>query len=72
MLISIILLLFALSILIDYATGLKRAKKKVKILHFTLMLISFCVLVLHSLDVRIPSPANWIVDTLEAIFRLKH
>jgi len=71
MLTAIVLALFLLAPLIDGLTILKRTAKKVKIVYFSLMLVSFCVLMLYSLSIPVPSPAGAITDAIEAIFHLK-
>lgn len=71
MLTAIVLFLFLLATIIELMTVLKNAEKKVKIIHLSMMLISFCVLMLYSLDITVPSPSGVIVSVIEAVFKLK-
>lgn len=69
MLTAMVLFLFLPAVLLECMTVLKHAEKKVKIIHFSIMLISFCVLMLYSLDVPVPSPSDLIKGLVEAIFK---
>ena len=71
MLTAIVLFLFLLVTLYEWTATLKHENKRVKIIHTSIMLVSFCVLMLYSLNVPVPSPSNMIADVLEAIFKLK-
>ena len=71
MLISMVLLLFLLSIAYEWVRFLKHSGKKLKVLHLSIMLVSFCVLILYSLDVPLPSPNDMIMNVLEPILKLK-
>ncbi|MGI5899613.1 MAG: hypothetical protein ACOX8S_06765 [Christensenellales bacterium] len=68
--IMVVVFLFLFSALYESATVLKQARTKVKVIHFAIMLASFSVLTLYSLNVDIPSPSDAIIDILEAIFKL--
>ncbi|MEA4969438.1 MAG: hypothetical protein VB051_02795 [Candidatus Pelethousia sp.] len=71
MLTAIVLFLFLPVALYEWLVTLKHADKKVKIIHTSVMLVSFCVLMLYSLNVRVPSPTDMIMDVVESIFKLK-
>ena len=71
MLTAIVLSLFLPVTLYEWKATLKHADKKVKIIHTSIMLVSFCVLMLYSLDVSVPSPSDMITDVVEAIFKPK-
>ncbi len=71
MLTVMVLSLFLLGTLYECATVLKQAAKKVKILHLSIMLVSFCVLMLYSLNVPVPSPSGLIVRVIKAIFKVE-
>ncbi|MGI6004197.1 MAG: hypothetical protein ACOX88_02105 [Christensenellales bacterium] len=71
MLTVMVLLLFLLTTVFDWVTVLKHAEKKVKIIHSCIMLIGFCVLMLYSFEIPVPSPSDIIKNTVEAIFKLK-
>jgi hypothetical protein len=70
MLTAIVLFLFLLTTGFDCMTILQHEGKKGKVIYFSIMLISFCVLVLYSLDISVPSPSTAITSAFEAIFRL--
>lgn len=67
MLTAMVVFLFVPAMIFEWKAGLKSAGAKVKILHFSIMLISFCVLLLYSFDISLPSPSNMIGDLVEAI-----
>lgn len=69
MLTAIVLILFLPAMYFDHMTVLKQAEKKEKIIHFSIMLVSFCVLILYSLDISVPSPAGPIINAIDAIFK---
>lgn len=69
MLTAIVILLFLPAMFLEHMTVLKQAEKKEKILYFSIMLVSFCVLILYSLKVSVPSPAGLIISTIDAIFK---
>lgn len=71
MLTAIVLFLFILATLVEFLTVLKHSAKKVKIIHLSLMLVSFGVLMLYSLNITVPSPAEGITQVLETIFHLE-
>ena len=71
MLTVIVLFLFLPVTLYEYIAVLRHAERKVKIIHISILLISFCVLMLYSFNVSVPSPSPVIVSVLESIFKLK-
>ena len=71
MLTVIVLFLFLPVTLYERTKTLKQADKKVKIIHASIMLVSFCVLMLYSLNVSVPSPSAMIKDVVQAIFKLE-
>lgn len=71
MLIAMVLFLYVPAVLFEWFTVLRHAEKKLKILHSSMMLISFCALILYSLHVSLPSPNDMIMDVLEPILKLK-
>jgi len=64
----IIVLLFIFVYLFDYKPVLMDGNTKEKILHGSIMAISFCILMLHSLGVQIPSPTDSIEKMIHSIF----
>lgn len=71
MLTAIVIILFLTAMCVEHMTILKGAEKKVKIIHFSLMLVSFCVLMLYSMNVSFPSLTSFITRTIDAIFKLQ-
>ncbi|MEA4892284.1 MAG: hypothetical protein VB085_06950 [Peptococcaceae bacterium] len=75
MLTVIVLFLFSAVMVIESLTarkgaGLKKAGKQIKIMYYFMMLASFCILLLYSLEIPVPSPAKGITGLLDAVFRL--
>lgn len=67
--ITIIVVVIFLSILAaDLLPKWKNTGTKEKILYCTLMLISFAVLILYTLDVKIPSPTKPITKLIDTLF----
>jgi hypothetical protein len=71
MLFTIVLFLFFITTLHEHVTILNQEEKKVKIIHTSMMIVSFVVLVVYSLEVDISFPVNAIVNVLETIFKLQ-
>lgn len=66
---AIINILFAAAVLlIDFFPKRKEDGKKTNILYLVILSIGLCVLVLHNLGVKIPSPAEPIKKLVEAVF----
>lgn len=63
----IIVILFIFVYLFDYKPVLKNGNTKEKILHGSIMAISFCILMLHSMGVSIPSPSDSIEKMIHAV-----
>lgn len=71
MLIAMVLFLYVPAMLYEWFKYLKHRGKKLIILHSSIMLVSFCMLILYSLDVSLPSPNDMIMNVLEPILKLK-
>lgn len=71
MLTVIVILLFLPAMFFEYVTVFKQAETKVKIIHVSIMLISFFVLILYSLRISVPSPADLIISIIDAVFKPK-
>ena len=72
MLTVIVIVFFISAILMDCLTLLKTMQqKREKAIYYTLMLISFCVLIAYSLNIPVPSPSNGIIKVLDALFHIK-
>lgn len=66
---AIISILFAAAVLlIDFFPKRKEESTKANVFYLVLLSIGLCVLVLHYLDVKIPSPAEPIKKLVEAVF----
>lgn len=66
-----VLLLFLVVILYDRTTLLRTAEKREEVFYFVLMGISFVPLILHSVGISVPSPADGIIRVLDAVFHIK-
>ncbi len=67
----LIILLYILIIFFDYIPIIKKGEKRLNILYSTLLTISFCVLVLSSLNLTKPVISDFIVQTIENFFNIK-
>jgi hypothetical protein len=68
MVIIIILVLFVSISIYNWFTLLKSSGTLERIVYFSLTFISFVILILHSFDVKIPSPTNGIKFVIESFF----
>ncbi len=64
----IVLAFFAVVFLVDYLPFLKQPGEKGKVVYGMLMAASFCVLLLYTLHVPVPSPAEPIRNAIDALF----
>ena len=71
MLTALVLFLFIPATLVEWLTVLKHSRKKAKIIHISLMLVSFVVLMLYSFNIAVPTPTDGIQQVLDAIFHLE-
>ncbi len=68
MLTTIVFIVFLLVMVVDYRPMRKSAGKNERIWYLVLVGISFCVLLLYSFRVVVPSPAKGIITILDALF----
>ena len=68
MLTVIVILLYVFVILFDSIPSKKDRTKKGSIVYWTILTISFCVLLLYSLDIRVPGPSEPIRHIIEKLF----
>lgn len=68
MLTGIVILLFVFFYLFDYKPVLKEGKKTEKIVHISIMSISFIVLILYSFGISVPSPTEPIKNVVSLLF----
>lgn len=68
MLTSIVILLYVCVILLDFIPKKKDLTQKGSIVYWTILTISFCVLALYSLDIKIPGPSEPIKYIIEKVF----
>ncbi len=66
----LVVLLFGSVILYDVFTKPSAVDKRTKILYYSLMLISFVILILYTLDIPVPSPSEAIMEALDALMAL--
>lgn len=68
---ALVVFFFVLALVIDSLTLLKQIKiKREKAIYYTLMVISFCVLIAYSFDISMPSPSNGIIKILDFLFQI--
>ncbi len=70
MLTFIVVILYVLVILLDFLPVLRAGQKKECWVYSVFLAVSFCVLLLYSLDVKVPSPSVPIKNLVEKIFKL--
>lgn len=63
-----ILLFVAVALFIDYFPYRKKECTKEKVLFLALLALGACVLTLHTIGIKLPSPANHIAKLVEAVF----
>ena len=63
----IVLFLYLIIIPYDYAVYFNKLEPRGKVVYFTLMLISFYILILHSLEISIPPLGKAIINVLKAL-----
>lgn len=68
MLTGIVILLFVFVYLFNYKPVLKEGKKTEKIVHISIMSISFIVLILYSFGISVPSPTEPIKNVVSLLF----
>lgn len=68
MLTGIVILLFVFVYLFDCKPVLKEGKKTEKIVHISIMSISFIVLILYSFGISVPSPTEPIKNVVSLLF----
>ena len=68
MITGIVILLFIFVFLFDFKPILKNGEKKEKIVHGTIMVLSFTALILYSFDIYVPSPTIPIKNMIHILF----
>ena len=68
MLTAIVFIVFLLVLFVDYRPMSKAAGTKERVWYLILLGISFCVLLLYSFHIPVPSPAKGITKLLDALF----
>lgn len=66
-LVGIVVVLYAVIFLTDFIPYFKTTGTKDKIVYGSFMLVSFVVLILYSLGIKVPSPTTPIKDAIDAI-----
>ncbi len=67
MLTVLILLLYLLTILLDFLPVRKERQKKENFIYCALLLASFAVLLLYTFDIKIPGPSDAIRRAVEGV-----
>lgn len=68
MLTVIVILLFVFVYFFDYKPVFKNGKKNEKIVHVSIMAISFVILILFSIGITLPSPTEPIKNVINLLF----
>jgi len=68
MLTAIVVLLYFFVILFDYAPTRRERTAKAIFVYWSFLSISFCVLILYSLDIKVPGPNEPIKYVVEKLF----
>lgn len=64
----IVVMIYLLIITLNFLPRRKEHKKKENVLYIVILSISFCVLILHIFDVKIPTPSDPIRAAVEKLF----
>lgn len=67
MLITIVLIFFTLILVLDYIPGRKSRPGRVNAVYCLALAVSFCMLLMHSLDIPVPSPTGPIRAIVEKL-----
>lgn len=68
MLTLIVVGLVGLTLALDLLPAVKKRPKKETVVYCLLLAVGFCVLLLYSLDIRVPGPSEGISDAVKALF----
>lgn len=68
MLTTIVILLYVCVVLFDFLPSKKKQKKKESIIYFAILSVSFSVLILYSLGIKVPGPSDSIKNIVEKLF----
>lgn len=70
MLLSMVIFLYLCIVVFDFLPAARGGVKKENILYLSLLSVSFCVLVLYSLNISVPSPATPIEAIIKKLFHV--
>jgi hypothetical protein len=68
MVIVIVIVVYFLTVLFDFIPIVKSGKKKEYLVYLTFLAISFTVLILYGLDIKVPGPTDLIVNSIKGLF----
>lgn len=63
--------LVGLTVAFDLLPDIRKRPKKEIVIYCLLLSVGFCILLLYSLDVKVPGPSEFIRSMVEAIFQVK-
>ncbi len=69
--IAMVLFLFAAVLPLDTRPALKGASKTLKIIYFSIMILSFVLLMIYSIGIQMPAPGTAISNFIEKMVHLK-
>ncbi|PKM73424.1 MAG: hypothetical protein CVU91_05725 [Firmicutes bacterium HGW-Firmicutes-16] len=69
MLTTIVILLYICVVLFDFLPSKETRSTKERVIYCILLTVSFCVLILYSLDIKVPGPTEPIRNVIETLFK---
>ncbi len=71
MLVVIVVGLVGVTLALDLLPAVKKRPKKETVIYCLLLAVGFCVLLLYSLDVKVPGPSELIRNVVKALVPIK-
>lgn len=68
MAIAIIMVVYGLTVIFDLIPIIKSGKKKEYLVYLSFLAISFTVLILFGLDIKVPGPTDLIINFINGLF----
>lgn len=68
MVIAIIIVVYCLTVIFDLIPIVKNGRKREYMVYIALLAISFTVLILYGLDIKVPGPTDLIVNSIKGLF----
>lgn len=71
MLVVIVVALVGVTLALDLLPAVKKRPKRETVIYCLLLAVGFCVLVLYSLDIKVPGPSELISSVVKSLFPIK-